>query len=354
MAKRGIFLGSISPFLRDRAKSGGWGLCIGAGTSIPAFPRWSTLIERLVALDVGARNASGLSNSLMGTFTPDALIQAAQDRTGASNQKYASQISGELYRDARASLNTRDWQLFTRMIPAHSGRFRRSRWEAYRKLVEKQFPGMAATRLAKIIAKLIDTEFQPDAILSFNAEPLFASLINAYWRISLPPRSRAKKVLDPVTHSITDRKSFRIPYYFCHGALPLPAGIPGGRGVQSIDKLVFSESSYLQLANTSFAWQSSVFLDVCSSRSVVFVGVSLSDSNMRRWLSWVHSNRTEELEKVRGVKAPSTRHYWINVHPGSAREREWIESLVAHLGIRLVWIRSWSQVGDAMQAMLGI
>ena len=109
-----------------------------------------------------------------------------------------------------------------------------------------------------------------------------AALISGLYREKF---NEQHKVLDLVTHSISHKKSDRIPFYFCHGLVPVP-GQPRRRGsLQSIDKLVFSEAEYLQLANSSYSWQSTVFLDVCASKSVVFIGVSLSDSNMRRWLS---------------------------------------------------------------------
>jgi len=92
---------------------------------------------------------------------------------------------------------------------------------------------------------------------------------------------------------------------------------------------------------------------VCSSRSVVFIGLSLSDPNMRRWLSWIYANRIQEL-KERGLRpVSSTSHFWINKRPTSIDERRWIESSVAHLGVRLVWLNSWVEVEDALRSLLG-
>ena len=178
------------------------------------------------------------------------------------------------------------------------------------------------------------------------------ALINAF--ASERFLGKQEQVIDIVTHAISNRREGRIPYFFCHGLLPTPKPQRRGPKVESLDKLVFSEANYLQLANLAFSWQSSVFTEVCRSRSVVFVGVSLTDPNMRRWLSWIVGNRVEELkwegEFTEGV---TTSHLWINKAPVSANERSWVESCVAHLGVRLAWIESWDEVGQALRKLLG-
>ena len=32
----------------------------------------------------------------------------------------------------------------------------------------------------------------------------------------------------------------------------------------------------------------------------------------------------------------------------------WVESTVAHLGVRLVWLDDWSEMGAALTSMLGL
>lgn len=87
---------------------------------------------------------------------------------------------------------------------------------------------------------------------------------------------------------------------------------------------------------------------------MVFVGVSLSDANMRRWLTWVHSNRMGELKQLYHNDEDSPFHYWINTIPADPTAKALLESVVQHLGVRIVWIDNWTQLGAALRRMLGM
>jgi hypothetical protein len=254
-----------------------------------------------------------------------------------------------------------EWKLISNAMSApNPGDMRRSTRRRVIDIIRHHYPELSALTIAEIIADAFDTPWMPSAVISFNAEPLLLALISieisnrvADGSSKITAKDEQRPRFDMVTHSTSDRMRERVPYFFCHGLLPVP-DVHRRLSPTAVDKLVFSEGSYLQLANSSFSWQSSVFLDVCAFHSVVFVGVSLSDPNMRRWLSWVHTNRVQELQARFGRRGPSTDHYWISRLPKSDEERQWIESSVAHLGVRLVWIPKWSELGPALRAILGL
>jgi hypothetical protein len=322
------------------------------------FPDWNSFVERLIAKDIGDEKAHELASRLLSKYSPDALIQAAHDRFGCDANEFIKILSDELYRDVRSQLNSREWDLFTLMLSARLGERRRSQWSSYLQLVQNHFPSLSAIKIAEVISDALGTNAAPTAIMSFNAEPLLASLISALIRTNQLTAHDAGaslgKQFDLITHSVSTRHSQHIPYYFIHGLLPIPANVKKRHIIDSIDKLVFSESEYLQIANNTFSWQSSVFLELASTQSVVFIGVSLSDPNMRRWLSWIHMNRIKEISNRYPFHGSSTPHYWITKQPETAYERSWIESSVEHLGVRLIWLNQWDQVGDALYAILGL
>lgn len=352
MAKEGIELRQLTPLIRERCKTSGWAVCIGAGTSRPVFPGWRELVERLIERDVGV-NAATVTANLADKFSYDALIQAAQDRLGYDDKTFTDVLTTELYRDVKNSLRPSEWLLLTDVLSSLDiGGVNPANRSDFLDLVRNKLKALSAIQIAEVVSEVIDTNLAPSAILSFNAEPLLYALINAFAAIRFAPKEA--KPVDIITHGISNRKANRIPYYFCHGLLPVPNPKGNKRPrAKSPDKLVFSETNYLQLANSAFSWQSSVFIDVCSSRSVVFIGVSLSDPNMRRWLSWIHDNRVQELKERGAYRGVSTSHLWINTKPASDVERAWIESCVAHLGVRLVWINSWNEMGQGLRLLLG-
>ncbi len=107
------------------------------------------------------------------------------------------------------------------------------------------------------------------------------------------------------------------------------------------NKLIFAEDSYLQLSNNAFSWQATNFINTCMNQRVVFVGVSLTDPNMRKWLSWIHKNRMNEYSELGLDVKDSTQHYWIKKLPKTLEEKLWIEAVVSHLGVRIIWINNW-------------
>ena len=90
------------------------------------------------------------------------------------------------------------------------------------------------------------------------------------------------------------------------------------------------------------------------SQRVIFVGVSLTDPNMRKWLSWIHQNRLAEYNELGVTVKDSTQHYWIKTLPKTKEEEIWFESVVAHLGVRIIWINNWDEAGTALLKMLGL
>jgi len=352
----------LERFLADRPNTTGWSLCVGAGISKPIFPDWSSLVQRLMARLHTPAAAAKMASSLLRTFSPDALIEAARQRAGFTDEEFGTLLSEELYADVRSLLLKPDFELFCRVLfSVEPGAVTKPEWLAFLSIIRRHCQGSSGWPIAELLSRLVDTALAPASILSFNAEPLLAALINGlrFERyvdrgVPHPVTGELKRTIDLVTHSISGRRADRIPYVFCHGLLSPPKPIKlAPSSANATDKLVFSETAYLELANSVFSWQSAVFLDACSSRPVVFVGVSLSDPNMRRWLTWVHQNRLAELAAKYGFEGDSTTHYWIKKTPSDQAERDWLEAVVSHLGVRLIWIPSWDLSGMALAKLLG-
>lgn len=276
-----------------------------------------------------------------------------------NTESFVQVLANSLYENLRSSLTPIEWRDVSRILarPGKRGVPAKS-WKLFLECFQKKLPATTAIQIANVLTPILGTPLQPATILSFNAEAMLFALLNALtWARDTdfgrkePKEGENRELLDPVTRSISDRNPTKVAYIFCHGLLPVPDQPPIAPFISS-DKLVFSEASYLHLASTSFSWQSSAFLDVCSSKTVIFVGVSLADPNMRRWLSWIHENRSMEINSTASVTKVQGQHLWIRKRPKDDDLASWLEASVELLGVRIVWIEDWSQVESAIRAML--
>ena len=252
MAKKGISVAKLTPLLANK----GWTLCIGAGTSIPMFPSWQSLVKSMLEKDLGASLADKLITPLGTTFGLDALLQAGRDRLGLSSEDFANLLSEQLYADVKRTLSKKEWKLLSRALTSlHPGNMPVDMWREFVTITRSSYGCITALPLAHAVVHAMNENLRPSAILSFNAEPLLCALINALvatsFGIAKRSASSLKAVMDRVTRSVSNRDASRIPFAFCHGLLPVESKFsPKGTAV---DKLVFSESDYLQLANSGFS-----------------------------------------------------------------------------------------------------
>lgn len=355
----GLHWDNCEGVLAQKAQRMGWALCIGAGTSRGTkdgvFPDWHSLVKTLMGQDEAVPDKDALHKSLS-AFGPDALIQAGKDRLGISDSEFVARLQKLLYDNLKSKAGDQ-WGEFAKCLTAASpAQHKRSQWQSFRAFFSSNYAGLCALQLARVLAKSHGTGLEPSAIISFNAEPLLYALVNAERALSQRQEKPQKglRMFNRVSRGISYQESARLPYVFCHGLLEIDGGHKVfQRSAASAEKLVFSESSYLRLANNSFSWQSAMFLGTAVLHSMVFVGLSFTDPNLRRWLASVHDERAAEL-RLKGNENPSYEHYWLNRDPGDEINKRWIESLVRHLGVRLVWMPEYDQVEKYLHRMLSL
>ena len=341
---KGLILGNV--------KLTGWSLCIGAGTSWPIFPSWKELVDDLIHSNEPSIRKEAVQE-IMSTFSYDALIQAAYTISN-NKENFELYLQEKLFSKLKYRISPKEFEsvkfMFTQIT---ANRFPDTILKEFIRVRERIFSQTSAYLLAKIVKDASDNEIQPKSILSFNAESLLYSLILSFERepyIGKPKQHKdVREILDLVTSATSHHLSGRTPYIFCHGAL-----LKGLRSCdyynasQGTSNLVFSESSYLKLANTVFSWQASNFLYFCSSSVVIFVGISFTDPNVRKWLSWIQSERKEDSGHE------GTSHYWITIKPKYEETMDWIESSVWHLGVRVIWVNRWEELDFVLRTILAL
>ena len=350
MPKKGFQLNNLPNLLASATDKPGWALCIGAGTSMPVFPDWYTLAEEMAKQLVPNKSFRAVEIKELG-FSPDAMIQMVKNLSKVDDVEFTKQMRTILYRNLRSKMSVEDWKIVSEILGANNiSNCSLSKWRFFSQYRDTILNTTTAYQIAPVILDAIAQKNGPQIILSFNAEPLLLTILNSF--IVDQNDQMPKKVFSKVINSVSNYGMDIIPYVFCHGLLPV--NDTSHKFSASIDKLVFLENEYLHIANNSFSWQSATFLNTCVSKHIVFIGTSLTDPNMRRWLSWTHTNRLDEMRQNNLNIKDSTQHYWIRTMPTNRDVLPWIESAVAHLGIRVVWIETWDQVGLALGKMLGL
>jgi len=351
MAKSSLTYDNIQSFLDSKTT---WSLCIGAGTNIPLLPDWYQLAENMINKYCSEEDRIPIEDLKNSGFSADAIIQAVRNHIGGTDEAFAEKLSNEVYAPIKNKLTLEEWEVFASVHNSTSSSFSKKHASIFEHIIEKTFKDTTANRLAPVVAQALLFNNCPRTILTFNGEAIFLTLIR-YYLAQHTDKYTSKARFDQVINGITNVHKDRIPYIHCHGILPI-TGQKVHIGKKAGEKLVFTEDKYLQLANSPMSWQALQFIDACMYSRIVFIGVSLTDPNMRRWLSWIHTNKMEELEN-NGLKDDNrtpTEHYWIRTRPSTDVEKIWIEESVAHLGVRLVWINNYNQVGDVLKKMLGL
>ena len=278
--------------------------------------------------------------------------------------EYVRVLSDVLYEGLKKNFKDNEWKAFCRFLFLKNPMaIKDSEWEIVKNKMNLLMD-TNAFKIAEVLKKTIHTKKAPLSILSFNGEPILQGCLNflIYNTKERKAGQLEKQYLEYFTSSISRKIKNRLPFYYCHGLLPVFIdGKVVNSKVYNQEKLVFLESEYMNQMNTTFSWSSASFSNVVRNSRVIFIGVSLTDPNMRRWLSWIQKERVNDIESFDclGKRTPheklaSTHHIWINVKPKSAKEKDLVEALVANLGVRLLWIDKWDQVPLALERLLGI
>ncbi|MEO7049688.1 MAG: SIR2 family protein, partial [Ferruginibacter sp.] len=301
-AKKGIHYSKAKGLLNISGKNLNWTLVIGAGISSPLFPTWPDLIRSMFTDVYNSKDLSQV-NTIIESFPLDSILQSLKNYSTLSDEEFTMRLSEILYKTLWDNLDSKDRKLIFRILanPIPGG-LEDKIWGSYFEIMKDKYSNYSFYKVAETLYSGYLKGIKPASIISFNAEPLLyatlASLIREYYEGKKDNVEKRKQRLDIVTRSISSTGEGRIPFYHIHGYLPVPyLNKKTKKSLESPDKLVFSETEYLNLANSNFSWQSSVFLHSSYSSNLIFLGLSFSDLNLRKWLSWTYSNRVKEIQQ---------------------------------------------------------
>ncbi|SEG87188.1 SIR2 family protein [Marinobacterium lutimaris] len=134
-----------------------------------------------------------------------------------------------------------------------------------------------------------------------------------------------------------------IPIYHVNGFLPRKGEIP------SQMELVFSEDAYHNQFIEPFSWSNLIQLNKISQNTCLFIGLSLSDPNLRRLLDVANRKNPEKV----------LNHYIIKKTPGTSSGQDPMDALALlleeqdanDLGLNVLWADEFEDIAPLLLAL---
>jgi SIR2-like domain len=299
--------------LLDAAHKGGLTLVVGAGVSLAQrVPSWPVLVRSLWE-DTFPRRELPATASALPNLLPLALELVAREQ---GQEAFARALRARLYRDAEVP---------TAEVLRQGGGG--TLGALARALVQEQARG-ARRRVVRVV--------------SFNVDDLLEEAARALTPQGSPP------VLKPLVrashHPERGLGEQPIPLYHLHGYLP-QAGARTRWHDEAPDALVFTDAQYWASVAEPMSFANRVMSFVLHDSRCVFLGLSMTDLNLLRWLALraneVEADKAAQFARA-GAAAPRVlraqrqalcRHFWVRA-PGTGPGAEAEDFLARYLDLR--------------------
>ncbi len=345
---------------RGSLRRGNWCLCVGAGISEGFLPSWAELTRGILNASLGVQ----LDNSAFRSFATDmgwgfdAWIQAGlngHSERGKTVAEFAGIVEDVLYEGLRdqAAANGVERSLITAFNTPHL-----LRKNEFAKVFDflAILPG-SVVPLARLLLACERGKASPNAVITFSYDTVLETFIRMLQikeraaqagRHEFPPMSFRRVTGAGIdTHGI-------VPIIHIHGCVTPRSARSKRVPHDTRDVIIGPESSYLQLAGSSFSWGQTTFLHYALNDSLVLVGHSLSDPNLRRWLAWSATVRSAQSSRVTGTPHKALPHVWLRLKPRDRDQKTILQTSVLHLGLRIAWLESWAEIDSVLRNLLAL
>ena len=159
----------------------------------------------------------------------------------------------------------------------------------------------------------------------------------------LQPTEKYVKITNPY-----NKWGNKIPIFQLHGTISptINTQINDNR-----ENLIFLEDSYNEVASNIHSWAQSTFLYTAQSNKLIFLGLSMTDPNIRKWSGWTNTNNINQIYKKTSKSNLSLQHLWITTEKKDDSQI-FLNVSMHHLGVKLALIDDWSNIGDRLKFIL--
>ncbi len=344
-------------YIATRNKHENWTLCVGAGICFKILPSWNRLTVDLIntVFDYNWTESEFEEKNKNIGFSLDSWIQGClnyhvniSNKTKESFNKILEKV---LYKDLLENAKKNNILDEIEKLFEKPNYLNEIEVNKICNFFDKEYSDTTLLQLVKVLSEY-DKIKLPQSIITFNADSLLSSLLRVYEikyynknrKGFLQPPEKYVKITNPY-----NKWGNKIPIFHLHGTIsPIPntQKINDNRG-----NLIFLEDSYNEVASNIHSWAQSTFLYTAQSNKLVFLGLSMTDPNIRKWLGWTNTNNINEINKKASQSNLSLQHLWITTKKDS-ESQVFLNVSMHHLGVKLALINSWKDIGDRLKYIL--
>ncbi|MDP1843250.1 MAG: SIR2 family protein [Sediminibacterium sp.] len=339
-----------------------WTFCLGAGLNKGILPDWSDLTLSMinkVFMFGWTKTEFDDHNKKIG-FSYDSWIQAClnkQIQNGYNIESFHSLLENELYGELLSKADSQGVkELVQRFL--NKPMMKKNENKKIIRFFEMNYSG---TTILQVVDALISDPKKykhPGSIITFNADPLLYSLLTVYYQEKYATKTHPKTT-GPFKAILKSFNTWgdKIPIFHLHGSIfPTMVSSPSikAKSNDGRENLIFLESSYTKVAGSMFTWAQTNFLYHALNTKMLFFGMSMVDSNIRKWLNWTSEHINSDLTSFHSDDTIYNRHIWLKVKPSDTQLQEFYQSSLQHLGVKMGWIDNYSQVQMALLNLMTI
>jgi NAD-dependent SIR2 family protein deacetylase len=330
--------------LINTTRRGGITLVLGAGISLAAgIPSWEGLAKRMWDVAFGDEKspwdaAVEKSPRSLPQFLPIVFEMVLKQ---LKEEKFIETLHDSLYKDVSRTA--------------------------------KQHPQNPKSSLA-VLARLICQEHGAGGrrriirVITFNVDDLLERTVSRYARTTQKDKRASQSFARADRRRSWARGDEPIPIYHLHGFISRMRRSKHSPWVKNYDHmLVFTDSQYWESSSKMLSFANRIMGSALYDSHCVFIGLSMVDINLLRWLALRHNEMMAEYDEIflrhsknpvtgddrlhdRGSFKPLTlkQHFWIR--PGSDDPSELLSKFLETRGVRSVTIRSWK--GTSFEKLL--
>jgi hypothetical protein len=317
--------------LRERYQRRGIVLALGAGISTGCkIPTWPKLLCRLGGRCLGPEGEKMVQDLIHAGMTLPSVAGILESKR-PKNISFLDLLSEELYRD----------------FPFHevvAGRLHRRKLV---KFVEDSNPTMRAVaamcaRYNKNNKYCVNDRIR--AVVNFNVDSILRTYARARYDTFLFRTIESASKLGRIG---------RIPIYHMHGFLKFYKS--DRQDDDEEVRCVFTEGEYYDFFNRPHSLFNYTFLYLLREYNCLFIGMSMTDENIRRLLHYSTSERRERAKETgkETVDTIALRHFCILKRSGSAKRDELTDISLRRLGTRAMWIDDFSEIPHRLAYVYG-